>query len=171
MEKSACAADIRQHYILRQKRATENHVGSGIPDQGRERKNMKGPCKIIINGGPPMPGCPKSWEEAHEWEENSNKNKRDDYEPRWHFDCGYKLDFDGPLFHVLSRFYPPKKYYGDTWDGDVEIYFFDEVIAKKSFDEKTLDNLKVAVEKYISNLKAEFIEFWNTRLGEKEWQE
>lgn len=58
--------------------------------------------KIIINGGEPLEGCPPSWELANRWQKDANANKSDD-EPRWSFDCGFKLDFDGSLLDVSSR--------------------------------------------------------------------
>ena len=46
---------------------------------------------IIINGGEPLEGCPKSPDEAEAWVATANKDKGDSC-PKWKFDCGYKLD-------------------------------------------------------------------------------
>jgi hypothetical protein len=35
------------------------------------------------------------WNEARDWEKKANKNKEEHMEPKWSFDCGFKLDFDG----------------------------------------------------------------------------
>ncbi len=74
---------------------------------------------VIFNGGNPLPGSPESWEEAHRWEESANEEKDGLHEPHWKFDCGFKLDFDGPLLDISSRFYPPANYYVSEvgWEG------------------------------------------------------
>ena len=79
----------------------------------------------------------------------ANRNK--DTKPKWKFDCGFKLDFDGPIVSVSSRFYPPKTHYGPKWDGNVTINIFDIKIIKKEFKCNTLNDLKNEVENYISN--------------------
>ncbi len=118
---------------------------------------------IIFNGAAPLPGCPDNWDEAHKWQDEANVNKDKDEEPTWSFDCGYKLDFDGSLITISSRFYPPAKYYGATWDGSVTIYFAGKEIEKKGFDCKTIDELKEQVEKYVSDFRNEFNEFLGMR--------
>lgn len=75
---------------------------------------------LIINGGNALPGCPESWEDARSWQDKANEDKGDS-EPLWSFDCGFKLDFDGGILRVSSRFYPPKTHYGSTWDGTVTV--------------------------------------------------
>lgn len=115
-------------------------------------QSADGKTQIIINGGNPLEGCPKSWEESKAWEENANKDKDD--LPEWRFDCGYKLDYDGGLINVSSRFYPPTTHYGATWDGCVKIEILGKPIEQKQFDCATLDELKMQVEKYVG----EFIE-------------
>ena len=96
-----------------------------------------------------LEGCPQSWEEANSWIEKANSNKEKGKEPIWSFDCGFKLDFDGPIFSVSSRFYPPKEFYGPTWDGTVTIYFLGNEIQERSFNCQSLDVLKKEVEKHI----------------------
>lgn len=106
---------------------------------------------IIINGGDPLPGCPSSYEEANSWADEVNKDKSSS-EPRWSFDCGFKLDFDGPILKVSSRFYPPKSHYGPKWHGTVAILFRGNEILSKEFEEDTLELLKVKVETYVNTL-------------------
>lgn len=102
---------------------------------------------IIMNGGDPLPGCPDSWEEARAWEEKVNADK--EYgEPKWRWDCGFKLDFDGPLVDVSSRFYPPKTHYGSKWNGTVDVRVMGEEVSRKDFEEDTLEDLRKAVEAY-----------------------
>lgn len=107
--------------------------------------------KVIVNGGDPLPGCPESWDEAYKLVDQLNKGKEDD-EPKWKFDCGFKLDFDGPLVSVCSRFYPPKNHYGPTWDGCVAIYINDEDVCSKSFDCKDINDLKNQVKSYVDSI-------------------
>ena len=76
---------------------------------------------MIFNGGEPLPGCPENFEEANKWTDNANKDKDEFHEPKWSFDCGFKLDFDGPIIDISSRFYPPKKHYGEGWDGTITV--------------------------------------------------
>lgn len=109
---------------------------------------------VIICGGDPLPGCPESWDEAYAAQAKMNggiSKEHDDYgdRPRWRFDCGFKLDFDGPLLDVSSRFYPPKSHYGATWDGGVAIHMFGQDIASKEFDCATLEELHAQVEAYV----------------------
>lgn len=106
---------------------------------------------IIVNGGNPLTGCPNDWDEAKEIELklNNGEDKEDGGKPFWDFDCGFKLDYDGPLLSVSSRFYPPKTHYGATWDGTVTVRLLDEEVAEKKFDCPTLEELKKQVEEYV----------------------
>jgi hypothetical protein len=104
---------------------------------------------IIINGGEPLEGCPTDWDKAKAWEDYANQGREDGDRPSWQWDSGFKLDFDGPLLRVSSRFYPPKTHYGPMWDGDVTVYFIDQKITSKSFKCENLEALKIEVEKYI----------------------
>lgn len=104
--------------------------------------------QIIINGGDPLPGCPESWEQANAWEDAANEPKSD-YVPHWKFDCGFKLDFDGGLLDVSSRFYPPKDGYGPKWDGKLVITLAGDMLVVQEFECDTLDQLKAEVEAYV----------------------
>jgi len=106
---------------------------------------------IIFNGGKPLEGCPKSWDDAHKWEDKANAGKDEYSEPKWKWDCGFKLDFDGSLIEVSSRFYPPKEHYRSTWDGTVSLFICGKIFAEKEFDCKTLDELQIEVENYVKN--------------------
>lgn len=114
---------------------------------------------IIINGGAPLEGCPESWEQAREIEEKLNGGKDKEemvkqfQEPVWSFDCGFKLDYDGPILRISSRFYPPKTHYGPTWDGTVKAYILDKQITEKKFDCKSLTDLKTEVDTYVNSIR------------------
>jgi len=105
----------------------------------------------FVNDKQPLKGCPKSWKEAYGWTDAANKNK-EGVDVKWDFDCGYKLDYDGELIYVSSRFYPPKEHYGDTWDGTVRIYISGKKIVEKEFDCPSLDELRDEVESYIKSI-------------------
>ena len=112
---------------------------------------------VIVNGGNPLPGCPESWEQAREIEKGLNGGiTKDDDEwqdkPRWSFDCGFKLDYDGDLLRVSSRFYPPKTHYGITWDGHVGVFLFGEKVLDKEFDCPSLEELKSQVEAFVNEI-------------------
>ena len=109
-------------------------------------------ANIIFNGGEPLPGCPKSFEEADLWANKANKEKDEFHEPKWSFDCGFKLDFDGPIVDVISRFYPPKKYYGEGWDGDIIVMLLGKELLTEKIKADTLDELKDKAEKYVKEL-------------------
>lgn len=104
---------------------------------------------LIVNGGNPLPDsdCPTSYEKADKIENKLNENTIAG--TKWSFDCGFKLDFDGSLLNVSSRFYPPKTHYGDRWDGECSIYLMDEVVASKKIKTKTLKELKREVEQFV----------------------
>jgi hypothetical protein len=65
--------------------------------------------QIIFNGGDPIKDCPEDWITAELWEQVANKATKQSESPVWRFDCGFKLDFDGPIVSFESRFYPPQK--------------------------------------------------------------
>lgn len=92
-----------------------------------------------------------NWDNAGAWEEKSNFNKEIYDEPRWKFDCGFKLDFDGSLLSINSRFYPPHKNDGDWWEGNLHVVLFGETILTKKFKKPTLEELRVTVENYLSH--------------------
>jgi len=122
---------------------------------------------LIFNGGNPLNDCPDNWDDAWRIQAKLNgfkdglskdviheeTNDRKKEQPTWSFDCGFKLDFDGSLLSVSSRFYPPKTHYGSTWDGSVSIFLFGECISDAHFDCETLEILQKEVEEYIEEIK------------------
>jgi hypothetical protein len=97
--------------------------------------------QIIFNGGDPIKDCPENWITAESWEKAANKATKQSESPVWRFDCGFKLDFDGPIVSFESRFYPPKTDYGPKWDGCVRVRILDKQVAKKEFSCETLQEL------------------------------
>lgn len=99
-------------------------------------------------------------ESAEKWAEQSN-SKKQGKEPAWSWDCGFKLDFDGELLSVESRFYPPHKNTGDFWEGMLHVKFLETVILEKEFRANSLDQLKEFVEEftqnYIESIKARLL--------------
>lgn len=87
-----------------------------------------------------------NWDEAYLWQENANKNKNEEH-PKWSWDCGFKLDYDGNLVNLLSRFYPPNSL-NENWTGSMTIYLLGKEYLRKEFKNKDLDKLKQEVEKF-----------------------
>lgn len=104
---------------------------------------------IVFGGGANLPNAPESWEQFYKWVDEANKDKDEYGEPYWGTDCHFKLDYDGPLVTVSSRFYPPAKYYGPTWDRSVTVYVGEKEIVRKKFDCPTMDELRTKVETYV----------------------
>lgn len=104
--------------------------------------------QIIVNGGNPLKDCPTSWDNARLWESAANAGRHASESPTWKWDCGFKLDYDGPVLSFSSRFYPPKTHYGSTWDGSVTVLLLGQEIDEKDFDCETLHELRTQVEAY-----------------------
>jgi len=111
-------------------------------------------AEMIFNGGEPLPDCPESFEEADKWADSANKDKDEFHEPKWSFDCGFKLDFDGPIIDISSRFYPPKKHYGDGWDGTIIVIVMGKELTEEKIQANSLEELKNKAEKFIKELAA-----------------
>lgn len=92
-----------------------------------------------------------NWDNARHWQAAANKSKEIHDEPEWSFDCNFKLDFDGSLLSISSRFYPPHYNKGDWWEGNVKVLFLGQELFKKGFKCDTLDDLKIEVEKFTKN--------------------
>lgn len=108
-----------------------------------------------------LEGCPLDWDSAEIIQANLNKDKEGDYaEPNWSWDCNYKLDFDGALIRLSSRFYPPHKNDGPYWEGSVDLLFMEIEISTKEFNCPTLDILVEEVENY----KKEIVDQLKTKL-------
>lgn len=110
-----------------------------------------GNSTIIFGGGNSLPGSPTSWEWAKEWQEKANESSPNE-SIQWRWDCHFKLDYDGDVVRVSSRFYPPAHYYGPTWNGNVDVYVFNNKVSKRKFDCSTLEELKNQVETYVTDI-------------------
>lgn len=118
---------------------------------------------VVVNGGNPLEGCPKDLDEARLIERKLNEGKAEDKsEPLYSFDCGFKLDYDGPLLRISSRFYPPKTHYGHTWDGRVMVKFMDKILAERLFDCATLEELQKQVEEYVGAINEKIKDLFKT---------
>ena len=107
--------------------------------------------EIIINGGDPIDDCPRDWDKAKAWVEKVNSCSGD-YNPKWSFDCGFKLDFNGPIAGVSSRFYPPKTHYGPNWDGDVNIFVLGRNVKTIKIIKPSLEELRARVEEIVREI-------------------
>jgi len=117
-----------------------------------EQKSNRRDSRIIVNGGAPLRDCPVSWDVARVRQDmaNAERGVESAHRPMWEWDSGFKLDYDGPIVMLSSRFYPPKTHYGPTWEGNVKIVVGDTLLHTKQFDCETLDELKRKVEEYVS---------------------
>lgn len=93
------------------------------------------------------------WEAARKWEEEANDNES---LIKWSWDCGLKLDYDGDVCRISSRFYPPHKSsetYG-KYHGNISVMIGDakEYLHEHEIEADSLDELKVSVEKYVSEI-------------------
>lgn len=119
--------------------------------------------EIIVNGGKPKKDCPTSYIEANNWARASNQSRKNYCNPMWAWDCGFKLDFDGPLVWLSSRFYPPRSHYGEKWDGKISVMIGDGTLTELSIEAEKLNELKAAVEKK----EAELIKFLSEAIYNK----
>jgi len=94
-----------------------------------------------------------NWDNAKEWQEKAN-SKKEDNEPKWNWDCNFKLDFDGGLVSIESRFYPPHyQSNGDFWDGKMRVNVLGNCILEKEFKCDTLEQLQKEVESFTKHYK------------------
>ena len=93
------------------------------------------------------------WEAARKWEEEANDNES---LIKWSWDCGLKLDYDGDVCRISSRFYPPHKSsetYG-KYHGKISVMIGDgiEYLHEHEIEADSLDELKGLVEKYVAEI-------------------
>jgi len=80
-----------------------------------------------------------------EWLDSANSKKYEYGEPAWSFDCGSKLDFDGPVVRASSRFY---HHGNDIYDGSVSFVIGGETIFCREFSSRHIDILRDEIEQY-----------------------
>ena len=114
--------------------------GNNVLDGGR----------IVINGGNPLKDCPTNWHVAKQWANDANDGAQDWERPVWSWDCGFKLDYDGPVLRFTSRFYPPKTHSGAKWDGPITILLMGDEIDERRFECETLEELRKQVSQFTS---------------------
>lgn len=93
------------------------------------------------------------WDAAYKWQEQVNE---DDKLIKWSWDCGLKLDYDGDVCRIYSRFYPPHKSsaaYG-KYHGTITVMIGDaiEYIHEHEIEANTLDELQKLAENYVSEI-------------------
>lgn len=113
----------------------------------------------IFNGGDPLGDCPTDWEKAKAWESSANEGRDKYTQPIWSWDCGYKLDLDGPIVSVSSRFYPPKTHYGSKWDGWITVEVLGKATVEKKFECETLEELRRQAEAWIEEFASKLSKF------------
>lgn len=93
------------------------------------------------------------WDAAYKWQENANG---EDNLIKWSWDCGLKLDYDGDVCRISSRFYPPHKSSSDygKYHGTITVMIGDAVedIHKHEIEADTLDELQKLAEDYVSKI-------------------
>ena len=114
---------------------------------------------IVVSGENPLENCPKDWNEAKIWINEYEKY----YQDEWSFDCGFKLDFDGGIVSILSRFYPPKSFYGKTWDGNSTVFVKGKEVVCKKFDCETFQELVKHVELFYTEIENKCLSALNER--------
>lgn len=100
------------------------------------------------------------WNPAYKWQETQN-DRDTGSNLKWRFDCGMKLDYDGDILSVSSRFYPPHKSHIDygKWHGTVTViigeYQIDDSanLIEKEFEAQTLDELQMKVEAFVKKVE------------------
>lgn len=93
------------------------------------------------------------WAAANKWQDEANGA---DSSIKWSWDCGLKLDYDGDVCRISSRFYPPHKSsaeYG-KYHGTISVMIGDgdEYLHKHEIEAATLDELKSLTEAYVSQI-------------------
>lgn len=95
----------------------------------------------------------EAFKAAYKWADNANENAIN--KCQWSWDCGLKLDYDGELCNISSRFYPPHKNsaeYG-KYHGWISVYVLEKEVFKTEIESGTLDQLKILVEKEVFELE------------------
>lgn len=93
------------------------------------------------------------WDAAYEWAEKENEENPES-EIRWSWDCGLKLDYDGSVCRISSRFYPPHKSseeYG-KYHGTISVIINNNSIHDYDVEAETLDELRKIVVEYVSGI-------------------
>lgn len=93
------------------------------------------------------------WDAAYKWQKESNEGNK---LIKWSWDCGLKLDYDGDVCRISSRFYPPHKSsaeYG-KYNGTIAVMIGDaiEYIYEHKIEADTLDELQKLAEDYVSQI-------------------
>jgi hypothetical protein len=108
------------------------------------------------------------WQAARVWEIESNN---EDSIIKWSWDCGLKLDYDGDVCSISSRFYPPHKNSmgSANYSGTICLLVGDaaEYLHEHEVEAESLDSLKSIVENYVEELLGEIHEAIRKALTQK----
>lgn len=92
-------------------------------------------------------------ENAGLWVQQANEGKEEDT-PTWSWDCQYKLDFDGGIFTIASRF--SRTNWGGplhgAWDGTMWVYLLGEEVHEQKFKGKDINEVRDKAEAYVQEL-------------------
>lgn len=103
------------------------------------------------------------WDHANKWLENANKDKQIiEIEPNWSWDCGLKLDYDGGLLRISSRFYQENN---NIFNGSVSFYIHDDEVFIKEFSCRHIDILKKDVEEYCNKISKQIYKLCLNNIG------
>ena len=90
----------------------------------------------------------EAYEAAQQWQKEANESN---YLINWSWDCGFKLDYDGSVCQINSRFYPPHKStveYG-KYHGDITVILNNKEKHRHTLEAKSLDELRFLAEKHV----------------------
>lgn len=109
--------------------------------------------KKTITAIPPDAVTPANFKEADLWAAVLNQDRDESAEATWSFDVGMKLDFDGPLISVISRFYPPGRHSSEGWSGEVTINLGALEIETREIKSDTIVALSEAAHAYVEEVR------------------
>lgn len=93
------------------------------------------------------------YDAAHKWAETANE--KSNINSKWSWDVGFKLDLDGDICNISSRFYPPHKShesYG-KYHGSISLYVLGEQIENIEIEAKNLDEIQKTAESEVKDLE------------------
>lgn len=100
---------------------------------------------------------PMPWHDAIKWKKQANEGK--DHNscgtlafPNWSWGCSFRLDYDGGIVRLNSRFWPesPDDTKEPLWNGVCHFSIFDVNIIEKTFPNTQLDQLRIDVETWVN---------------------
>lgn len=89
---------------------------------------------------------------AQLWVHQANKDKEGG--PTWDWDCQFKLDFDGDVLSIASRFRRSDRHgpLDGAWEGTVWVYLLSNLITQQGFKGKDVNEIRDKAEAYVQDL-------------------